>query len=68
MIILKTGPGKPLITAEAFKWQRPCNTIPFTYKIKIQREQCEHTRILSTNKYVAQDDSADYIHSFKGIL
>lgn len=32
MITLKTGPDRPFIMADAFKWHRPCKTTPFTCK------------------------------------
>lgn len=31
-IIFSTGPGKPFIIADAFKWHLPCKTIPLTFK------------------------------------
>ena len=30
-IILNIGPGNPSIMGDAFRWQRPCITIPLTY-------------------------------------
>lgn len=34
---LNIGPERPLMIAEAFKWQRPCKTTPFTYNKKTTR-------------------------------